>query len=280
MPRSRYLSWLCLVLLIAPRVHAQTSQEAFAALTAAVDEYLDKDIHQRFTYITVNRSTSSTVVHTPSGLSMFRTQDVKKYEYMDIGGQPYARLMEVNGKPLSGDAEKHEQELYDKAANDHAGLSLTQRYKETLHVSDASIYSFHLPLEDLMSKFSMEYRGTKTIDGVRLLHFHGTTLKNSNEQPDPVPSQEIDIWVDPLTKSLVRADHKLLVDNGNLLSGTTSTKEFFLVDGVTCLSRNIEHFVLAPRGIQKTLDGDTMFTDYKKFSSTTKILPDTETVVP
>jgi hypothetical protein len=274
MPRRPILRALCLILLIIPPLHAQTitPHDAFAALYTAVDSYLDKaHAHQLFTYTFFKQLTYSKASGKPYA---HRTQ---KFEMLYIGGRPYVRLLESDGKPLSGKAAQNEQQRYDQAVQDSSGMSMAKWID--LHAHGHAV-GYDLPLDDLKSKFSTQFLGSETIDGLPLLHFHLHTISNSMDEPHPVTPQEIDLWLDYTTKSLVKMTFHLLADSPELLTGSSGTTDYFLVDGILCTGHANVHYIFKTHNHVELVDSDLLYANYKKFTTTIKILPDPEPATP
>ena len=246
-------------------------KDAFAALYAAVDQYVDKaNLHQRFTFTFLKQTIYSHLNGKPY------EHITEKFEQMYIGGRPYVRLLERDGKPLSGKDAKKEQQRYEQALNDSSGMSMGQWIKSQGHTP----VGHHLPLEDIKLKFATQFVGTDLIDGRTLLRFHLITVSDAMEEPRPVSAQKATVWVDPETKSLARTSYELLADSDELKTGTTGTEDLALVEGSLCEMHSTVHYIIQDSGYGGILDDDTTFSNYKKFTTTIKILPDSETVVP
>jgi hypothetical protein len=104
-----------------------------------------------------------------------------------------------------------------------------------------------------------------------------TTGPASSANAKPVHQVKVTFWIDEQTRNIVRAANTLYSDDDQLLAGSHESEEYIQVDGIYCVARTISHLMLREGHV---LDSQHIYTNYKKFASTAKILPDTETVVP
>ncbi len=132
-------------------------------------------------------------------------------------------------------------------------------------------YGYYLPIAHIKTRFATQYLGVEQNGEAQLLKFHLQTVSNSMEEPNPVTPQEITLWIDPATKSLAKSEFKLWAPTDDLFTGSSGATEYFLVDGSLCPKHTADHFLIRSHA-ESADDFETTFTDYKRFTSTVKIL--------
>src|SRR5665213_980594 len=144
-------------------------------------------------------------------------------ETIELEGMAYTRKLQVNGKPLTGRARAHEQQLYDEAIKERRSVS-DLRAKEGHTVQHNSSISF----DRLTIDYTNRVIGHEPIDG----HACVELLFEPKPGVSPPPTQKITLWVDVATHDVLRFDRELLVVENNLLAGTVFSHRYAPVDGV------------------------------------------------
>jgi hypothetical protein len=271
MPRILHPVVFAVLVCAALALHAQDApapappkpEDAIAAFRIAVDTLLQqRSEHQQFLFTLEMDETYST----PEGL--FLGRESNKFDILFIAGKPYSRLIEKDGKPLTQKEAAEEAKKYNKALANHNSFSISDHFSHTVH-------GIEFDLKDVQSSYTLRYVGWQVIDGRRLWRI---------EAFPPPPSATVTLhqvkvtfWLDEQTKNIVRDDSLLLQNNDQLLSGSHDSEEYIQVDGISCVSHATAHIEMLSGHV---IDVEDIFTNYRKFTSTTKILPGSETVVP
>lgn len=248
---------------IAPQPAQPKPEDAIAALHAAMDALLQqRGEHRQFLYTLEMDETYST----PDGQTIGK--ESRKFENLFIAGKPYARLIEKDGKPLSKKEAAEEEKKYNKALESHNSYTTSQHFAHTVHGVDYD-------LRDVQSSYTLRYVGWQVIDGRRLWRIDAFPPPPSGAKP--VHQVKVTFWLDEQTKNIVRDDSTLYKDDDQLLLGSRDSEEFIQVEGVYCITHLSSHLVLKEGHV---IDSDHIYTNYKKFNSTIKILPGSEVVDP
>jgi len=136
---------------------AQTAPTAEALLRAHVErlQHTDPAPQQSFTFVVLHHDLNYTHGKLTSDHSF-------KTEQIFIGGLPYRRRIERDGKPLTGKELAHETELYDKAVAERKGLTEDQRSA----LAHAKTYTSGGPTpEQFPTEFHAEIAGRENVSG-------------------------------------------------------------------------------------------------------------------
>ncbi|HVY93636.1 MAG TPA: hypothetical protein VHA14_12830 [Bryobacteraceae bacterium] len=145
-----------------------------------------------------DRQASSQYVHLERDLEQHGS---KTYQVLMIQGSPYQRLTAVNGKPLSpDDARKQEQKLRDEVASRCAESPSGRQKRIADYQADEG--RDHAMIQELTKAFTFRITGQQRIDG------HQTWVLSATPKPDyQAPSLE--------TKALTGMEGKLWIDTGS-----------------------------------------------------------------
>jgi hypothetical protein len=231
--------------------------DANELLRRAVDKYeTAKASKTRFTYLEL--------IHTKN-FNEKGKQTVNYSELFDvtyIADLEYSRLLEVNGKPLSGKALEDEQKRYDDAVRERSALDGRARAKiQHQRLLDAGIH-----VRDLLTDYRNTLVGRDMIEGCDCVLVDLTPVSQTARK-------HYRLWLDPETQEIRRLDFDQLADEGDLQKGGAGTKSFQYIDGIPLMVRS--HFdgkaFLANKLVRVVSDHEC--SRFRKFSVTTTIIP-------
>jgi hypothetical protein len=257
-PRQRYYAGFVLIVwvLVVARGYAQSDADPSAVLRVALDK-LDAAKHSktRFTYFDLN--------HTQN----FNEKGKKTADYTQlfeityIADLQYSRLLEVDGKVLKGKALDAEQKRYDDAVRERTELDDKARAKMQHQVlKDAG-----LVLGDLKN-----YRNTvvdhAVIDGRDCAVIDSTPISDAQQK-------RFKIWLHTAKEEMLRLEFTQLADEGDMLSGGTGRLDWIYMDGTPLVVRSHidTNTPLGEKRIHLVVDHD--YSQFRKFSVTTTIVP-------
>jgi hypothetical protein len=248
---------LPLALLIEGRAQSQHDVDPTTVLRLAVNKYEEvKDSKTRFTYLEL--------VHTQN----FSEKGKKTVDYTQlfevtyIADLEYSRLLEVNGKALSGRALEAEQKRYDNAVQERSALDGFARAK----IQHSKMLDAGVKLRDLMTEYRSFVVHDVAIDGCDCVVIDSAPTSSAAKK-------HYRLWIDPNTSEIRRLDFDELADDGELLSGGSGTETFQYMDGVPLVVHS--HFDGKARLNNETarVVADHTFSRFRKFSVTTTIVP-------
>jgi len=240
-------------------------EDVIAAFRAAMDTVLQQgNAHQQFLYTLEMDEAFSTADGRSLGSSS------RKFENLYIAGKPYSRLIEKDGKPLSKKEAAEEDKKYNAALANHNSFTTSDHFTHTVHGVNYS-------LKDVQSSYSLRYIGWETIGGRRLWRIEAFPPPPSPADTNPLPPIKITFWLDEQMKTIVRDDSLLYQPDDQLLAGSHDSEEYTQVDGFYCKTLVTSHLELRTGNV---IDSRHIFTNYRRFTTTIKILPDTETALP
>jgi hypothetical protein len=231
--------------------------DSTTVLRLAVDKYEKaKDSKTRFTYLRLNH------------IQNFNEKGKKTVDYTQlfevtyIADLEYSRLLEVNGKALSGKTLEAEQKRYDDAVRERLALDGFARAK----IQHQKMLDAGIRLGDLLT----EYRSS-VVDRVTMGDCNCALI-------DLVPisseaKKHYRLWIDPGTSEIRRLDFEQLADERELLSGGRGTETFQYLDGVPLIvhSRFDGRSMLNNQIVRVV--ADHTYSQFRKFSVTTTIVP-------
>lgn len=211
-----------------------------------------------------------------------KAQDITlKYEDIFLGGLPYRRLVELNGKPLSGKLAAEEQARYDKAIAERKGME--HKNHTTLH-SLQRVMDETTPLYNLTTLFENRAVRTELLEGRASWVIESTP--RADVRPKEKPKRDAmewkySIWIDRQDIVPAKVVAEKLVDGDRVLAGTKwtvirrrhmetiadgATRPVWLRDFFHCDS----HMTLLWKRLSAS--DDERWSNYKKFQVDVRLL--------
>jgi hypothetical protein len=148
--------WLfSLIVFVSAWLRAESDPEPVSLLRPAFEKIDQaKGAYTRFTFLDLNHNMNFNEKGKESA------DETHLYDVTYIGDLQYSRLLEIDGKPLTGKELAQEQERYDDAVREHSALDDAARAK-ILHQSMKN-FGFSLSLSDLSAKYQNTIAGHTT----------------------------------------------------------------------------------------------------------------------
>lgn len=264
---------LLLLLLLSPpaiaaRAQSLSPQELLAEAVARASTDTDQD--PRFTRFDLEHNQNR------NEKGKLYTDTTLLYEDTWIAGLPFKRLVEVNGRPLSGKALKKEQQRYDQAVRDRSALDLKARAALLHHQFLSANFS-------LSSFAGAGYRLANLREETRAGQLTRVIEATPIPSPDalhPAPTRHALLWITPTNPTLLHVTFDLVADEPTFLRGSRGEQDFFLLDGTPVLQHAVIHFLVDQAGQVTTVDTEHTFSRYRRFTTTTTMLPVTAPINP
>ena len=267
---ARIFVFAALFALSASLLLSQTDPDPTPLLRAAIEKGRSGESQKtRFTYQILDHSQNfnqkGKLLHDGTSL----------YEIIYIADLEYKHLLEINGKALSGQALIDEQKHYDDAVRERTALDANARAK-LMHYKYNEV---HFTFSDIVTKFHNSVVEHTQLNGRDCLLIDSTPLDTVAD----APRRHLRIWLDPQKSEFLRMDFDLLADEEGILRGSKGSFNFTHIDGVQLDS--IDHFdYIVPAKDNKKhiirMVSDQTFSNYQKFVSTVRLLPQTEGDTP
>jgi hypothetical protein len=250
---------LCLVLIViaSSRLGAEDDLEPSALLRPAFTKLFQASKSKtRFTYFDRNH------------LQNFNEKGKKfvdvtqLFEVTYIGDLQYARLVEVDGKPLAGKELKKEQERYDRAVRDHSALDDNARAK----IQHREMKKFDVNLDHFSTQYRSSIVGREDVNGRECVLIDATPLADA-------PQKHFRIWIDLAKEEMLQMETTLLADEEDKMSGSKVTQGWIFIDDVPLVSESHFDSKILVGEKQIHVISDHAYTRFRKFSVTTTIIP-------
>jgi hypothetical protein len=267
---ARLIVFGALFVLTASLLLSQTDPDPTPLLRAAIEKGRSGESQRtRFTYQILDH----TQYFNQKGKLL--SKGTALYEIIYIADLEYKHLLEINGKALSGKALADEQKRYDDAVRERTALDANARAK-LMHGKNIEV---NITLWDIVTKFHNTVVEHPQLNGRDCLLIDSIPLDTVAD----VPRRHLRIWLDPQKSEFLRMDFDLLADEGDILRGSKGSINFTCIYGV--LLDSIDHldYIVPAKDKKKHLlrmVSDQTFSNYKKFVSTIRILPETEVNTP
>jgi hypothetical protein len=203
-----------------------------------------------------------TVNHNKKG--KLTSQYTALYEDTWINDLPYKRLVEWNGKPLTGADLAAEQARYDKAVADRQKLDIASRA--------ALMHQKYTNTIIRLNKITTpDYRLTElrqqTLNG-QLIHVLEADPQPSLDPAHPIPQQRFEIWITDADPTILHIVCDILDDEPPILHGATYQTEYQLIDGQPLPSHEIYHSYTPINKKIIVVDSEHTYTRYRRFTTT------------
>jgi hypothetical protein len=239
------------------QIQAQNEADPTAVLRLAVDKFEKaKNSKTRFTYLEL--------VHTQN----FNEKGKKTVDYTQlfevtyIADLEYSRLLEENGKALSGKALAVEQKRYDDAVQERWALDGFARAK----IQHQKMLGAGINLGDLLTKYRSSVVDRASMDGCNCVLVDVVPLSTEAKK-------HYRLWIDPNTSEIHRLDFEQLADENELLSGGTGTVTYQYLEGIPLVVHTHFDFRAKLNNQTTRVVADHMYSQFRKFSVTTTIVP-------
>jgi hypothetical protein len=203
-----------------------------------------------------------TVNHNKKG--KLTSQYTALYEDTWINDLPYKRLVEWNGKPLTGADLAAEQARYDQAVADRQKLDLASR-AVLMH---QKLTNTNIGLNKIITA---DYRLTElrqqTLNG-QLIHVLEADPQPSLDPAHPIPQQRFELWITDADPILLHISCDLLDDEPPNLRGATFLSEYQMIDNLPLPSHETSHAYMSLEKKIILVDSEHTYTRYRRFSTT------------
>ena len=235
----------------------QNETDPTTVLRLAVNKFEKaKDSKTRFTYLQLN--------HTQN----FNEKGKKTVDYTQlfevtyIADLEYLRLLEVDGKALSGKALAAEQKRYDDAVRERSALDGFARAK----IQHQKMLDAGVNFADLLTKYRSSAVNLVSMDGCDCTLVDLVPMSSEAKK-------HFRLWIDASTSEIRRLDFEQLADERELLSGGTGTVTYQYLEGIPLVVHS--HFDFRAMLNNQTIRvvADHTYSRFRKFSVTTTILP-------
>lgn len=216
--------------------------------------------------------------------------EIKTWDITVLYGEPYSRLIEKNDRPLSTEDEKKEQEKIDKFISKRKNESEEEQRKRQAKQKKEREEDRAF-LRDVANAYDFRIIGEEPVDGRDAWVLEATPRKDFHPtQPhaDILPRLKGKLWIDKQDYNWVKAEAEAIgtISFGLFLArvhkGSHFSFEQLRLNNEVWLLRRFYLNASARLLLFKNegLEQEDVFSNYKKFSSATRILPGVREVKP
>ncbi len=213
-------------------------------------------------------------------------RDTELNDILMLGGRPYSRLLERNGRPLSAKNAQKEQAKLDKEAAKRAKETDRDRAKFEKERLDERRFAMEIP-----EAFNFQLLGEETLDGLPVWKIKADPkpgFKPKDGRADLLKKVRGTIWIDQAGYQWVRAEIDVIdtISWGLfVLRIPAGAKISFLqtrVNNEVWLPKTVHVRADAKLGLVKTfrIDTDVAYSDYRKFRAESQIIDTKELPAP
>jgi len=186
-PRVVWLFFL--IFFVSTWLRAENDPDPLSLLRPAFEKIDQaKGAHTRFTFLDLNHNMNFNEKGKKS------VDETHLYDVTYIGDLQYSRLLETDGKPLTGKQLAQEQERYDDAVRKHSALDDAARAKMLHHAMKN--FGFSLSLSELSAKYQNTIAGHTTSDVCDCVIIDSIPLPGASQR-------RYRFWVDPAQDLIV-----------------------------------------------------------------------------
>ncbi len=241
---------------MAARLLAQADRDPAELLREAVDQLNQGKISKtRFTYLDLSHLQN----FNEKGKSTLDIVRLTEITY--IADLEYSRLLEVNGKPLTGKALAEEQQRYDDAIRGRSALDDKARAKLWHYTTKNTGVNLNL----LPTSYRSSVVGHAAVDGRDCLLIDSVPL-------DATQQKHYRTWVDPATSEMMRMEFTQIADEGDVFSGSTGATTLTYIDGIPLLTTSHIDAMVKNKNKRSRIVVDHTYSRFRKFSVSTKIV--------
>jgi hypothetical protein len=190
--------------------------------------------------------------------------ETQLYDVTYIGDLQYSRLLEVEGKPIKGKQLAEEQQRYDAAVREHSALDDAARAK--IQREAMKSFGFNLSLSELTAKYKNTIADHTTSEDC------GCFVVDSVPLPS-APQRSYRFWIDSAKQEMMKIESTLLADEDGKLKGSSVTLQYTYLDGIPLVSHSHIDANLTMGKKQVRVVTDHTYSNFRKFSVTTTIIP-------
>ena len=207
-----------------------------------------------------------------------KTDESAKFESVFIDDLPYLRKIEENGKPLTCNAARKEEEKYEAAVKERKGMTLEQKQTE-MQVKN---FSFPVELNLLPELYSSRVVGTEVLNGRPAIHIDcvpRTGIGAKNEKESDALRVHIQVWIDVEDNTFSRFDARLLASVNGLMPGSEASVSYTPINGVWLPLRTIVRgqAIDAKAPCFRT---EVSYSNFKKFRVDVRVLDRNNEAIP
>lgn len=132
----------------------------------------------------------------------------KTYDVTMLDGTPYSRLVAINGRPLSSDRQKEEQEKYEKEVAKRSHESSEEKSKRIAKY-DADLKRDHTMFNQMTKAFDFRLVGKRHLNGYQVYVLKATPragYKPPDRDSEVLPGMEGTLWIDQKTYQWVKVE--------------------------------------------------------------------------
>jgi hypothetical protein len=219
-----------------------------------------------------------------------KSTEIKTWDITVLYGEPYSRLIQKDDKPLSEKDEKKEEEKVDKFINKRKDESQEERQKREAKEKKEREESRAF-LRDVANAYDFRIVGEEPVDGRDAWVLEATPRKDFHPtQPhaDVLPKVKGKVWIDKKEYNWVKAEAEAIdtISFGLFLArvhkGSRFSFEQLRLNNEVWLLRRFYVNASARLLLFKNegIEQEDIFSNYKKFTTGTKILPGVREVEP
>jgi hypothetical protein len=238
---------------------AWDASEPLSLLTAAFKKMDQlKETRTRFTFLDLHHN----VNFNEKGKKT--VDETELYDVIYIGDLQYSRLLEVEGKPLKGKQLAEEQQRYDAAVREHSALDDAARAKIQRETMKSLCSNLNL------SELTAKYKNTIADHGIS----KDCECVIVNSVPlSGAPQRSYRFWIDSVKQEMIKIESTLLADEDDKLKGSTITLQYTYLDGIPLVSHSHIDANLTMGKKQVHVVTDHTYSNFRKFSVTSTIVP-------
>ena len=257
---ARRVVWLIFVIVfVSAWLGAENDPEPLSLLRAAFKKMDQaKGAHTRFTFLDLDHNMNFNEKGKKSA------DETYLYDVTFIGDLQYSRLLEIDGKPLTGKRLAQEQERYDVAVRENSALDDAARAK-IVHQAMKN-FGFSLSLSDLSAKYQNTIAGHATSEVCDCVIIDSIPLPGASQR-------RYRFWVDPAQEEVLTMETTVIADEGDKLEGSTFRLQYTYIDGFPLVSHSHidATFLMGKKRVHVVTDHT--YSNFRKFSVTTTIVP-------
>jgi hypothetical protein len=189
------------------------------------------------------------------------------YDDVWINGLPYKRLLEQDGKPLTGRRLAAEQKLYDQAVAERTKLG----YAERLKMRHARLLDTHVDIDLVLGEdYRLEELRTEMV-GEQLTHVIQADPVAPLSASTSATDKRYRLWITDKDPMLVCYDYELLSDEPDVRSGTSGVLNYQLIEGIPMPWKTTFHGVVVRGKNNVVVDSKHTYTQYRRFQTSMTI---------